>query len=316
MGERPSANVPWVAMAAENVGNNSCGQSATFTNVSCALPPDQVNVTMKLQTILDIADIAQTMTLNIHLTYTWNDWRLAYVEGGVSCWTATSGVLLTGGADSVAAAAYVSAQMLPVLLAAWGCTGTPSTCTLLPAGVAPTVNVSVLDAQHLALTVYPAPPNTGLGLPDPTGMTAALSASLDSVLAAYTGVSTLASGADGSGADWAWASVLCTGADARALPPQIALTPGGSTGSNPMTANPSTLDALAIWMPEFEDSLNQVSDETIIEQHWFVKPNGDIKVTEHYVADFAISMQARHAGALGALRSTPRTSCGRAGRPC
>jgi hypothetical protein len=46
-------------MAAEDVGDNACGQNASYVNTSCALPPDAVNVTWLIQNIVSIQDIAQ-----------------------------------------------------------------------------------------------------------------------------------------------------------------------------------------------------------------------------------------------------------------
>jgi hypothetical protein len=107
MGERPSYNVPWVAMAAENVGGNACGQTATFTNVSCALPPDNGTVTWRIQSIASVRDIEQQMTLDTFITVDWNDWRLKYAEGGVGCWTASTTLAVPTG---VAAAASATAE--------------------------------------------------------------------------------------------------------------------------------------------------------------------------------------------------------------
>jgi hypothetical protein len=46
-------------MAAEHVGGNACGQTPTYVNTSCALPPDAVNVTWLVQSIVAIEDIRQ-----------------------------------------------------------------------------------------------------------------------------------------------------------------------------------------------------------------------------------------------------------------
>ena len=46
-------------MAAENVGGNACGQTASFVNVSCAMPPEVVTVTWQVQSVVKIEDIAQ-----------------------------------------------------------------------------------------------------------------------------------------------------------------------------------------------------------------------------------------------------------------
>jgi hypothetical protein len=226
------------------------------------------------------------MTLNSYMTVTHNDWRLAYAEGGVACWAASAGAALSGGGDAAAAGAYVQAALLAALQAAWGCTAASSCGPLLPAGVTPTVNVSVAGAA-LTVTVYPAPPAPGRD--DPAGMTDALSASFAGILAAYSGAGTLAA-ADGAVA-WTWASVLCTGADARRLPPHISLTEGVNTNGAAGSGSPAAVDPATMWDPELVDSLNQISDEALIAQQYFLMPNGDLKEVTHFVADYSISMR-------------------------
>jgi hypothetical protein len=58
-GERPSENVPWTVMAELGIGGNACAASASFTNVSCALPPDVVTISWLIQSIVEILDVEQ-----------------------------------------------------------------------------------------------------------------------------------------------------------------------------------------------------------------------------------------------------------------
>jgi hypothetical protein len=248
------------------------------------------------------------MTLNMDLMVTWNDWRLMYVEGGAACSAASARLTLSGGAgagDTAAAAAYVQAALLPALQAAWGC-ASPDECTpALPAGVTPTVSVgAAADATDagatattaLVVTVYPAPPQPGN---DPNGMAAALSAALLAALSAYaSGNATLAAAATTStessaaavDGGWVWSPVPCTGADARTLPAAVSLAWNVGAASMGGSADPTTLDPASLWVPQFTDSVNQVSDEEMISEFLHLRANGDVTHTQHFVANFALSM--------------------------
>ncbi len=232
--------------------------------------------------------------LNLDLIVVWNDWRLMYVEGGVSCSAASAAVLLSGGAASdagaAAAAAYLQSALQPALLAAWSCSGAGDCTPSLPAGVAPAVVVAphATLPHALAVTVHPATPPPGA---DALNRTAALTASLLSILAAYPAVSgTLATSA-ATATTWTWAPVACTGADARSLPRSISLAFNVGAATLGGTAQPSTLDPASLWVPQFVDSINQVSDEEVISEFFHLFANGNVEHTQHFVADFAINMR-------------------------
>ena len=46
-------------------GNNACGTTRTFTNLSCVSPPEVVNVSWYVQSIDSIQDVDQIFTLNM-----------------------------------------------------------------------------------------------------------------------------------------------------------------------------------------------------------------------------------------------------------
>ena len=66
--------------------NNTCKTTATYTNLSCVSPPEQVDISWFVQSIDGIQDVDQIFTLNMVLNLRWRDWRLAYAEGGFGCW--------------------------------------------------------------------------------------------------------------------------------------------------------------------------------------------------------------------------------------
>ena len=267
-------------MAAENVGGNACAQSATFTNVSCALPPDVVTVTWRIQAIQSVQDIAQVMTIDSFLTIDWNDWRTMYAEGGVACWSASTSLAVPSGASASAAATYVQTQMGTALNTLWGCTG--SVCgSLLPAGVTP-IAMATADAAgaNVIVTVFPAPPSPGRA--DPSSLAATLDTSLANIAAANPG------GALQTG-DWSWSSVPCVGADARRLPDSLSLVFNGPASTTPATGPPATVDAATLWDPELTDSLNMAGPENIVSNYMHLTPTGDVRIQMHTVADYAIS---------------------------
>ena len=280
MGERPSGNVPWVAMAAEGVGGNACAQTATFTNTSCMLPPDVVTVTWRIQAIQAVQDIAQVMTVDSFLTLDWNDWRLKYAEGGVACWAASAALAVPSGASASAAAAYVQAQVAAALNTLWGCTG--SGCgPLRPGGVTPSATAAADAAgANVIVTVFPAPPSPGRD--DPNNLAAALDAALAGIAAASPG------GALQAG-DWAWSSVPCVGADARRPPDSLSLVLNGPASTTPATGPPATVDAATLWTPELTDSLNMAGPESVVSSYVYLTPAGDVRMQLHTVADYSIS---------------------------
>ncbi len=227
------------------------------------------------------------MTLNMELSIAWNDWRLMYVENGVSCKSAAAAVFLAGSA-SADAAAYAYAEATAALLATWNCSSATD-CDALPSGVLPSVEVSVDEAsQTLTVTVFPATPQPG---DDPSAQTDAFSAALDAAWAAYPGPGALAGGADGSGTAWVWTPVQCTGADARVLPPAISLAANVGAATMGGTADPTSLDPYSMWDPEVTDSVNQVSDQTVITETWHVAADGSVEHKQHFLADFRLSMR-------------------------
>ena len=280
MGERPSGNVPWVAMAAENVGGNACAQTATFTNTSCVLPPDTVTVTWRIQAIQSVQDIAQVMTIDSFLTIDWNDWRLKYAEGGVACWSASTSLAVPAGASASAAATYVQAQVAAALNTLWGCTG--SGCgPLLPGGVTPSATVAADAAgANVIVTVFPAPPSPGRN--DPNNLAATLDTALAGIAAASPG------GALQTG-DWTWSSVPCVGADARRPPDSLSLVLNGPVSTTPATGPPATVDAATLWTPELTDSLNMAGPENVVSSYMYLTPAGDVRMQMHTVADYGIS---------------------------
>jgi hypothetical protein len=46
-------------MAELGIGGNACAASASFTNVSCALPPDVVTISWLIQSVVEILDVEQ-----------------------------------------------------------------------------------------------------------------------------------------------------------------------------------------------------------------------------------------------------------------
>jgi hypothetical protein len=284
MGERPSYNVPWVAMAAENVGGNACKQTASFTNVSCVMPPENVTVTWRIQAIASVRDIEQQMTLNSFITVDWNDWRLKYAEGGVGCWSWSTQLGVPAGVAAAASATAVQTQLLAALRPLWGCSG--SSCTDLPLGVVPTATV-VVDATGASLdvTVFPAPPR--LGFADPNNMNGKIDAALGTVAAANPGGALRGAPT----ADWTWNQELCVGADARRLPEAMPIYSGGASTSNAGSGSPATVDAITIWTPEFTDSLNQAGPEEAITNYMYISSNGDVRTLTHAVAAYGISMR-------------------------
>lgn len=281
-GERPSANVPWTVMAAENIGGNACAQTATFTNTSCHLPPDVVTVTWRIQAIQAVEDIAQVMTIDSFLLIDWIDWRLKYAEGGVACWSASTSLAVPSGASASAAAAYLQTQVGAALNTLWGCSG--GGCgPLLPDGVMPSAT-AVADAAgaNIIVTVFPAQPAPGRD--DPNHLAAALDTALAGIAAASPG------GALQTG-EWRWQPVQCVGADARRLPDLLSLELNGVTSTTPAGGPPETVDGAALWTPEVTDSLNMAGPESIISSYMYLTPSGDVRQVLHTVADYSISMR-------------------------
>ena len=99
--ERPLANVPYSILSAENFfgynGQLFCNQNATFNNLTCSNPPEQVQITWMTQNVVSIDTKATTHTLNFYIRVQWRDWRLSYTEGGVTCFNSTTApIRLTG----------------------------------------------------------------------------------------------------------------------------------------------------------------------------------------------------------------------------
>ena len=273
--------MPWVALAAENVGGNACAQTATFTNVSCVLPPDIVTVTWRIQSIQSVQDIAQVMTIDSFITIDWKDWRTKYAEGGVACWSASTSLAVPSGASASAAATYVQTQVGAALNTLWGCSAGSGCGPLLPAGVTPTATATADAAgANVIVTVFPAPPSPGRD--DPNGLAATLESSLASIAAANPG------GALQTG-DWSWSSVPCVGADARRPPDSLSLVFNGPASTTPATGPPASVDAATLWDPELTDSLNMAGPENIVSNYMYLTPTGDVRIQMHTVADYSIS---------------------------
>ena len=285
MGERPSYNVPWVAMAAENVGGNACKQTASFTNVSCVMPPENVTVTWRIQAIASVRDIEQQMTLDSFITVDWNDWRLKYAEGGVGCWSWSTSLDVPAGVAAAASATAVQTQLLAALQPLWGCSSS-NPCTDLPLGVVPSATV-VVDSTGTSLdvTVFPAPPR--LGFDDPNNMNTKIDAALGTVAAQNAGGALQGA----PGADWTWNQELCVGADARRLPESLPIYSGGASTNNAGSGSPATVDAITIWTPEFTDSLNMAGAEELITNYMYISSTGDVRTVTHAVAEYGISMR-------------------------
>ena len=138
-----------------------------------------------------IGALAQVYRLNMYFTAEWNDWRLMYVEGGVTCWAASAPVALSGGAAASSAAVYLASAATAALRSAWGCDATGAACALLPAGVAPAATVVPNPPAQLSLVVYPAPPPPGR---DSHNVTAPFTAAVDALLASWPGAGALSRG--------------------------------------------------------------------------------------------------------------------------
>ena len=243
-GERPSLNVPYTVLAVEPTlqSNNVCGTTATFTNTSCASPPELVNVSWYLQSIDAIQDVDQIFTLNMVLNVQWRDWRLAYAEGGFGCW-ATS---LQLAAMTSAAASTLASSLTTAVATLWSC-ASPTDCSSsrLPPGVLPTVSVTAAGV----VTVFPAPVDwqrvctVPAGTPPPLANNPLLasvsgspcSASVTS--ASYTAALATALAATGgtipAAAIWLPVTVPCVGAGARKLPESLTLSTGQAQGTPP-----------------------------------------------------------------------------------
>ena len=226
----------------------------------------------------------------MYFTAEWNDWRLMYVEGGVTCWAASAPVALSGGAAASSAAVYLASAATAALRSAWGCDATGAACALLPAGVAPAATVVPNPPAQLSLVVYPAPPPPGR---DSHNVTAPFTAAVDALLASWPGAGALSRGGPPAPAlPWSWSPAPCAGADARRLPPTIPLT---TTGSNVLTdpgsGPPATLDPTMVWTPQLTDSINQVSDEVYITEQPVIYPNGNVRWLAHFMVDYAMTME-------------------------
>lgn len=150
-------NVPVAVQQAEPSFLDACG-----SDISCTPAPDPVSVSWLLNSVDSVDDLAQVANLNLvrllaakqarrldlrnevrlpssppfpiqMLTSTWRDWRLAYAESGVGCWSA-----------GVAAPPSVSAADAAAALASlWGCASvTDCSGSGLPAGLLPTAQIS------------------------------------------------------------------------------------------------------------------------------------------------------------------------------
>ena len=188
--ERPQANVPFAVLTAENfLGYNGalfCNQSATYNNLTCSNPPEQVNITWMTQNVVEINTKDTTHTLNFYLKVQWRDWRLAYAEGGVTCFESTTAPIPLGGSTSYDISA-VQAALLAALLDAWGCDS--SGCyPYLPRGVWPRATLAYADASNSSVvaSVFPAPNFLfAPGGPDGTTVEARAVAAADQLYAFY-----------------------------------------------------------------------------------------------------------------------------------
>jgi hypothetical protein len=170
--ERPLANVPYSILAAENFFGYGqqifCNQTATYNNLSCTNPPEQVSLSWMTQSVAEINTIAMTHTLNFYMKVQWRDWRLSYSEGGVTCFNSTSAAIALHG-NATTDTNVLQAQLYAVLLDAWGCdsptlpsgaANPTATCyPYLPKGVWPSVRVAYADATNSSMLVgvFPAP---------------------------------------------------------------------------------------------------------------------------------------------------------------
>ena len=234
----------------------------------------------------------QVYRLNMYFTAEWADWRLMYVESGVTCWSASAPVALSGGADASAAAAYLASGATAALRSAWGCAADGTACALLPRGVAPVATVAASEeATLLVLTVYPAPPQLSR---DAYNVTVPFTAAVDALLAAWLGAGALQRGSapPAPALPWTWTPAACTGADARRLPPSIPLTASGSNAlTGPAGGPPATLDPSMVWTPQLSDSVNQVSDEAFITEQPSLFPTGTVRWLAHFMVDYAMTME-------------------------
>ena len=101
--ERPLANVPYSILKGENFfGYNNqlfCNQSATYNNLTCSNPPEQVSLTWMTQSLGGIDTKEMTHTLNFYLKVQWRDWRLS-----ISAMNCATRARTSGGGESPATA--------------------------------------------------------------------------------------------------------------------------------------------------------------------------------------------------------------------
>jgi hypothetical protein len=286
-------------MEVENVGNNSCRMNVSWTNSSCQLPPDLLTVSWLIQKVISFDEVGQSMTLSTDVVLQWNDWRLKYVEGGFACRSASAGVLVASGLSAAAMAAPAQRAILAALTAAWGCSTPDQSCDgpFLPPGVLPRVTVTVMpaapgtqaNADALNITVFPAPPY--LGFNDPNNVTATINAAILNISGITGGDYSPGSQVGGiSGVAWTWVSVPCMGADARVTPTFLTMGLNMAAGQLSGTNDPTVTDPASFWTPEFEDSVNQLSDEQIISESWRLTGDGDLEHRQHFIVQYSLSM--------------------------
>lgn len=163
--ERPQANVPYSILKGEKFfGYNNqlfCNQTASYNNLSCTNPPEQVGITWMTQSVVDIDTKGVTHALNFYMKVQWRDWRLSYTEGGVTCFNAATPPLPLGGASSYDLT-QLQAALYEALWDAWGCDASAPAdgCyPYLPRGVLPSVTAVYGDNSNttLVISVFPAP---------------------------------------------------------------------------------------------------------------------------------------------------------------
>ena len=297
-------------------GGNTCAATAAAINMSCAPPPDPVTVSWLLQSVDAIQDVNQIATLNTVIQVFWRDWRLAYTEGGFGCWAVTTAVA----PSTTAVAAALAAAFQTALLGLWGCaSATNCAGSTLPPGVLPSASV---NATTGVVTAFPAPLDWQRACATVTNNGAALAA--NPILASLTGTpcssglmttdyttALLAAGAPAPPAGappqvWLPLAVSCTGAGARRLPSNLRLNTMQAQGSPPtgfggpgggpsgFPGGPSfpagtSIDYSTLWDPALDDSMNQEAPDTPLEEEWTLYPDGSIRHSLHFQADYAMT---------------------------
>lgn len=292
-------------------------------NYSCSPPAEQVNASWYLQAVDGIQDVNQVMTLNMLITMQWRDWRLAYAELGIGCWQMTTQLPV-----SQTLAASLNATGSAALAAGvWQCAGGVCGADSMlvdssggpnggaPLGLTPTLTASPTgfltafpatgDLQPIctipvaANSIYPALCNPTLSGATPSG-TYMQNVSAALGLPAAT--------------NWLLKPTMCQGNGARRLPPSLNMVsmqaqgsgptggggPGGGAAGAPGSTSPvgpsglplptgTSVDWSTIWDPQMEDSINQESPDTVINEEWTVYPDGTVQHQLHLQADYAIS---------------------------